>query len=1080
MKNFLTYDSCEVFPGPKLNVVLGPNGTGKSTVTHAICLACGGEPKVLGRSNELSQFVKHGKHGEEAFAEVDVLDENRVHTIRRTIQSESNSSKWRVNGANATKDQVKTLLKKLKIDVDNLCSFMSQDKVGLFSQQTPVGILKMTLQCIAIKDTDRTLLDEQTELASHEKAKGDQERDLSAKQQTFDKKVSELNKLEAEVANVRQRQEKKDLLKKYEMKRTVAQSKKDRDTLRVKSDALEKAQETKAVEEQKIHPLEEAERDAKRKLDQHDATVRLLVGKNKESESRVSDLKMELKAASQSSQDIVNDLKEFESNRRTMEKRIADARARVKKCEADLAKANERLPDYQVKLKQLTEEIRAERAVEESLEEEIKDITSKIGDLNAKKVSLTSRIQKHQDSASLFRAKLKGWADRFKDPVVSGALKVFDFIHSNKEGWKQQRKLKGEVYGPAAYYMQVEDSVCAIILERAIPRNTLLSCYITESIEDERFLKAQVTKFAQDQRDRDLRADYFTVTNITDEARQRPFDKRYLDRFKGSMGMQGYLGDTFQTIDIVRGYFADRTGISRTLWCRGPTDKITDQQVADLCGAESYVNLYSHNTKDGSITEYKISKQRYDSRGTLAFNTGDVKRFNNILGPNSDTTLQKDQLVAELEEVKEQVRALERDLKSAREQLGRVVDPLTAKRQSVNQLREGLKLPDVHSRELAKAKKEQQDLEKRHNVNEEEERGGLLKQYQERFSAIMTLVRQVVKEGEGGMRVQLEKKGSEEYRSSLRQVSEDASQLVRSAKRALESFTVAVREAKKEFDDFERVQKASEACVVALIEEMGGQQRFKSQYAAISSETGDAVELEDIVDRIESLRAEIDAGVDNDGLLVHYNRLVSEVASDKVLLEELRAAFNSAEESLVNRSAEWKESVQAISARINASFSEYMKKLQYGGETSLKDHGTFDEYAMNMKVSFRNNSKLTDLDGSRHSGGERAVSTIMYLMALQELTSAPFRVVDEINQGMDERNERLVFDRIVDSCCGDDSKPQYFLVSPKLLQGLARMDNKDVTVLLVLNGPGVPRSLPCIQDVIEHVKEAANKRKRGD
>ena len=48
MLNFLTYDECEVFPGPCLTVSLGPNGTGKSTVTHAICLACGGKPETLG------------------------------------------------------------------------------------------------------------------------------------------------------------------------------------------------------------------------------------------------------------------------------------------------------------------------------------------------------------------------------------------------------------------------------------------------------------------------------------------------------------------------------------------------------------------------------------------------------------------------------------------------------------------------------------------------------------------------------------------------------------------------------------------------------------------------------------------------------------------------------------------------------------------------------------------------------------------------------------------------------------------------------------------------------------------------
>ena len=69
---------------------------------------------------------------------------------------------------------------------------------------------------------------------------------------------------------------------------------------------------------------------------------------------------------------------------------------------------------------------------------------------------------------------------------------------------------------------------------------------------------------------------------------------------------------------------------------------------------------------------------------------------------------------------------------------------------------------------------------------------------------------------------------------------------------------------------------------------------------------------------------------------------------------------------------------------------------------------------MHLRVMFRlQEANLVQLSGQRHSGGERAVSTVMYLMALQEMTSAPFRVVDEINQGMDERNERLVFDRIV-------------------------------------------------------------------
>jgi|TARA_R110002003_G_scaffold41_19_gene2984 chromosome segregation ATPase len=56
-------------------------------------------------------------------------------------------------------------------------------------------------------------------------------------------------------------------------------------------------------------------------------------------------------------------------------------------------------------------------------------------------------------------------------------------------------------------------------------------------------------------------------------------------------------------------------------------------------------------------------------------------------------------------------------------------------------------------------------------------------------------------------------------------------------------------------------------------------------------------------------------------------------------------------------------------------------------------------------------------------------------MALQDFAQSPFRVVDEINQGMDLRNERMVYGRMVDIACQERTS-QYFLVTPKLLTGL--------------------------------------------
>ena len=101
----------------------------------------------------------------------------------------------------------------------------------------------------------------------------------------------------------------------------------------------------------------------------------------------------------------------------------------------------------------------------------------------------------------------------------------------------------------------------------------------------------------------------------------------------------------------------------------------------------------------------------------------------------------------------------------------------------------------------------------------------------------------------------------------------------------------------------------------------------------------------------------------------------------------------------------------------------------------------------------RPDEPLQALDQHRQSGGERAVSTIFYLMALQAMAQSPFRVVDEINQGMDPRNERMVHERMVEIACREHSS-QYFLITPKLLTGL-RYDPK-MRVLCIASGHHMP------------------------
>ena len=148
--------------------------------------------------------------------------------------------------------------------------------------------------------------------------------------------------------------------------------------------------------------------------------------------------------------------------------------------------------------------------------------------------------------------------------------------------------------------------------------------------------------------------------------------------------------------------------------------------------------------------------------------------------------------------------------------------------------------------------------------------------------------------------------------------------------------------------------------------------------------------------------------------------------------------------------ATWLPEVRRLVKKIDQNFSEAFKTVGIGGEVVFNESSDdFAKYSIDLRVRFREEGQLITLDSAYHSGGESSTSTILYLMALQGVTVSPFRVVDEINQGMDSVNERQVFKLLCDAATAPDT-PQCFLLTPKLLPDLPFSD--DVTVLQIMNG----------------------------
>ena len=128
LKNFITFEHVKFYCKPGLNLVLGPNGSGKSTFVCALCLGLGGHPKLLGRAKEVKEFVKRGcPRGE---IELELFREGgKTLLIKRSINSQDNTSVWHINGKLSKKEKVLETIEKMNIQLSNLCQFLPQDKV---------------------------------------------------------------------------------------------------------------------------------------------------------------------------------------------------------------------------------------------------------------------------------------------------------------------------------------------------------------------------------------------------------------------------------------------------------------------------------------------------------------------------------------------------------------------------------------------------------------------------------------------------------------------------------------------------------------------------------------------------------------------------------------------------------------------------------------------------------------------------------------------------------------------------------------------------------------------------------------
>uniref|UniRef100_A0ACD5XQQ0 Uncharacterized protein n=1 Tax=Avena sativa TaxID=4498 RepID=A0ACD5XQQ0_AVESA len=139
LENFMCHSSLHIELGEHVNFITGQNGSGKSAILTALCIAFGSRAKNTQRAATLKDFIKTGcsyaavvvdinNQGEDAFKPE--LYGNLIILERRITDSTSSMVLKDQYGRKVAhcKDDLNEIIEHFNIDVENPCVIMSQDK----------------------------------------------------------------------------------------------------------------------------------------------------------------------------------------------------------------------------------------------------------------------------------------------------------------------------------------------------------------------------------------------------------------------------------------------------------------------------------------------------------------------------------------------------------------------------------------------------------------------------------------------------------------------------------------------------------------------------------------------------------------------------------------------------------------------------------------------------------------------------------------------------------------------------------------------------------------------------------------
>ncbi|XP_034266153.1 structural maintenance of chromosomes protein 5 isoform X1 [Pantherophis guttatus] len=1008
MENFLTYDNCVVLPGPHLNMIVGANGTGKSSIVCAICLGLAGKPSFIGRAEKVGHYVKRGCNKGTVEIEVYKMPNNVV--ITREMSVSNNQSTWFLNKIPCTLKMVEEQVSALNIQVGNLCQFLPQDKVGEFAKLSKIELLEATEKSIGPPEMYKFHCD----LKNFRQRERELENSCTEKNSNLEKMKQKNERYKQDVERYHERQHHLDSIAMLEKKRPWVIYEETRKLYEEAKKARDRQKEELKTLRQTQAPMIQEMREADKQCAKLEDKIKEKIAAIKETSQKCKQQQDALEKKDKQIQDIKQALRMKQEAETDRQKRIQNTRKMIEDWTNEL-KNTENAENIQPLMNSLNANLRQLEEEKANIDGELNDLRRERENLLKERKGIADRIAQFENLMNIKEEKLKG---RFQD--THDALM---WLRQNRDRFKRS------VCDPVLLSINMKDNKHAKYVENHISANDM-KAFVFELKEDmEIFLKEM-----RDNRKLRVNAVCAPSESFAEKRPSKPIEELYRygffsylrELFDAPLPVMNYLCHQYYIYEVPVGTEKTRNMIERVI----KETKLRQIYTAE----EKYTVKISRYTNQSVSTNISLRPAQYltvtvdaDKRRQLEDKKNEINKQLQSLDAQMALLSEKQK---HLECKDNQLRQQKKELLERKNKRKQLESKISMKCDSLRQMeQDGINLEEESEQANAKIKK-------------------LNTQKVKLVIDFMQLIKSCMALNEDKTNLMLENTVATFHKSRLDAEYRSATVHLRAMDQQISDLDVKKNSLLTKCKGL--LSTAKRVCNLGMDQNLP-----EGVYKAFMDLPSTVDEIDALLNE-EKTRASCFTGL-NASVVEEYNKRVKEIAQMTAELEEKKKELDTYRRNISQVKERWLNPLKKMVDQINEKFSSFFSSMQCAGEIDLhaENEEEYDKYGIRIRVKFRSSTQLHELTPYHQSGGERSVSTMLYLMALQELNRCPFRVVDEINQGMDPVNERRVFDVVVETAC-KKSTSQYFFITPKLLQNLSY--GEKMTILLVYNGSSMLES----------------------